>query len=176
MQPPSHHPLPFPPPHLKFPKPLLCCKVWENISYFLTSLSDTDLRAYFIASWKWSLVTSGEASSCSCRGEGCEAHHNTTQQTDTLYSMSACTGQYPGTAHGTHAGGCPHSSKPYPDPFLSSDLYKQSINRLVPGKFPNMFPTKYPFLFTYSYIIMYYVNWGGLWTVSNYSECHTNLK
>ena len=60
----------FPFTYLKFPKPLLCCSVWENISYFWTSLSDTDLLANFIASSKCTLVTSGEGSSYSCRGGG----------------------------------------------------------------------------------------------------------
>ena len=27
-----------------FPKPLACCRVWLNISYFLMSLSETDLE------------------------------------------------------------------------------------------------------------------------------------
>jgi hypothetical protein len=44
------------------PNPLLCCRVWANISYFLMSLSLTDLRANFMASSKWALVISGTGS------------------------------------------------------------------------------------------------------------------
>ena len=66
------------------PNPLACCRVWENISYFLMSLSDTDLEteadkyhhntnkatmshllANFMASSKCLLVISGTGSSSS---------------------------------------------------------------------------------------------------------------
>jgi len=47
------------------PKPLDCCRVWANISYFRISLSDTDLRANLIASSKWARVISGTGSSSS---------------------------------------------------------------------------------------------------------------
>lgn len=47
------------------PNPLLCCKVWANISYFLMSLSLTERRANLIASSKWSFLISGTGSSSS---------------------------------------------------------------------------------------------------------------
>ena len=59
--------------YLKFPpNPLLCCRVWANISYFLMSLSLTERRANLMASSKWSFLISGtgSSSSTSCCNKG----------------------------------------------------------------------------------------------------------
>ena len=55
--------------NLKPPNPRLCCNDWANISYLRISFSVTDLRANFMASSKWTLVSSGTGSysSISCR-------------------------------------------------------------------------------------------------------------
>lgn len=49
----------------KLPKPRACCNVWAKTSYLRMSASETDRRANFIASSKWSRRMSGTGSKSS---------------------------------------------------------------------------------------------------------------